>query len=368
MVEDYVMDLKKRVNPNSVPTYLYAIQAFLEASDIDLKWKKIRRLYPAKVKLSGAKAYTTNQIQKMLSVTPSLRNKSIIHFLAASGARVGSLPDMKLRSLSDMPEGCKSVLVYESSIEEYTTFIHFEAARILEEYFEKRRRDGEILTPDSPIFREDYKLASIPAIPLSRRAIINMMERVVKNAGIRGSKKGTRYDIQLDHGLRKRWNTILKTTENINIILVEKMFGHSTPTIPLDKTYMVASSEILFKEYKKAIPFLTISDDERQKQIIQDKDQKISKLEKKEKRISELEFMMRKKDDEIDDRIQMKTQEYTQKFLEDIKNFYEGRLLESNKRLEEQDRKFVRMLEKDIDKEFVKSEKFKQLKKILYED
>jgi len=58
------MDLKKRVNPNSVPTYLYAIQAFLEAGDIDLKWKKIRRLYPAKVKLSGAKAYTTNQIQK----------------------------------------------------------------------------------------------------------------------------------------------------------------------------------------------------------------------------------------------------------------------------------------------------------------
>ena len=113
---------------------------------------------------------------------------------------------------------------------------------------------------------------------------------------------------------------------------------------------------------------MTISDDERQKQIIQDKDQKISKLEKKEKRIEELEFMMRKKDDEIDDRIQMKTQEYTQKFLEDIKNFYEGRLLESNKRLEEQDRKFVRMLEKDVDKEFVKSEKFKQMKKILYEN
>ena len=77
---------------------------------------------------------------------------------------------------------------------------------------------------------------------------------------------------------------------------------------------------------------------------------------------------MRKKDDEIDDRIQMKTQEYTQKFLEDIKNFYEGRLLESNKRLEEQDRKFVRMLEKDVDKEFVKSKKFKQMKKILHEN
>jgi len=43
MVKDYVVNLKKRVNPNYVPTYLYAIQAFLEINDIELNWKKIRR-------------------------------------------------------------------------------------------------------------------------------------------------------------------------------------------------------------------------------------------------------------------------------------------------------------------------------------
>jgi len=35
MVEDYVMDLKKRVSPNTVPTSMYAIQAFFESNDID---------------------------------------------------------------------------------------------------------------------------------------------------------------------------------------------------------------------------------------------------------------------------------------------------------------------------------------------
>ncbi|MEX2060794.1 MAG: site-specific integrase, partial [Nitrosopumilaceae archaeon] len=39
MVEDYVMDLKKRVNPNSIPTYLYGIQSFFESNDIELNWK-----------------------------------------------------------------------------------------------------------------------------------------------------------------------------------------------------------------------------------------------------------------------------------------------------------------------------------------
>ena len=85
MVEDYVMDLKKRVNPNSVPTFLYGVQAFFDSNDIDLRWKKIRRLYPAKIKITGEKPYTTKQIQLMLSYTTSLRNKAVIHLMAASG-------------------------------------------------------------------------------------------------------------------------------------------------------------------------------------------------------------------------------------------------------------------------------------------
>jgi len=36
-------DFPGRVNPNSVPTYLYVIQAFLEINDIEINWKKIRR-------------------------------------------------------------------------------------------------------------------------------------------------------------------------------------------------------------------------------------------------------------------------------------------------------------------------------------
>jgi hypothetical protein len=52
-LEDYIMDLKGRINPNTIPTYYFPIQTFLETNDIDLKWKKIRRLFPAKVKKTG---------------------------------------------------------------------------------------------------------------------------------------------------------------------------------------------------------------------------------------------------------------------------------------------------------------------------
>lgn len=299
MVEDYVMSLKKRVNPNSIPTYLYGIQTFFESNDIELNWKKIRRLYPAKVKVSGAKAYTTQQIQKMLSLIPSLRNKTVIHFIAASGCRVGALSELKIKHFSNMPLGCKSVLIYEGSTEEYSTFLTPEASKTLEDYFEQRIKDGEKLNMESPIFREDYKFGMVPAKPMSRKAIINMMERVVKNAGIRETKKGKRYDIQLDHGFRKRWNTIMKTTDGMKIILVEKMFGHSTPSIPLDETYMVPSVEKLFEEYKKAIYELTIDDSQRKDALLKKTLEEKSELEKEKDNVVKMIQEQQKAKDDI---------------------------------------------------------------------
>jgi len=50
MVESYVMDLKKRVSPNSISTYIYGIQTFFESNEIELRWKKIRYLYSGNLK------------------------------------------------------------------------------------------------------------------------------------------------------------------------------------------------------------------------------------------------------------------------------------------------------------------------------
>jgi len=62
MVEDYVMMLKKEVGPNSIGSYMAGIEAFFETNDVELRWKKIRRLYPAKVKKTGGRIWTTEEI------------------------------------------------------------------------------------------------------------------------------------------------------------------------------------------------------------------------------------------------------------------------------------------------------------------
>jgi len=76
LLEDYIMNLKGRISLNTIPTYYFPIQTFLETYDIDLKWKKIRRLFPAKVKRTGRETWSTQDIKTILSYSINARIKS----------------------------------------------------------------------------------------------------------------------------------------------------------------------------------------------------------------------------------------------------------------------------------------------------
>ena len=62
--------------------------------------EKIHRLYPAKIKSTGRKAYTSSDIKKILDLEPKKRNRAIIHFLASSGARKGALSPLRIKNLT----------------------------------------------------------------------------------------------------------------------------------------------------------------------------------------------------------------------------------------------------------------------------
>jgi len=276
MVETYVIHIKKNINPNTMPTYINPIKTFLEVNDIDLNWRKIKRLYPNKVKRSGNSAYQTKDVKLMLEVTPQIRNKALIHFLASTGCRVGAVQDLKLSHIRDMPLGCKMVLIYEDSTEEYTTFLTPEASNALDLYLNERKSNGEPLNQDSVLFRERYQLASATPRALSTEAIQGVIKRSVSNASLRGQKKNGRYSEQLVHGFRKRFNTILKLNNNVNDNAIEKMMGH---TNGLDGSYLQITDERLFEEFKKGIMDLIVSDDERDKAKIKELENEKSELE-----------------------------------------------------------------------------------------
>jgi len=298
MVEDYTMDLKKKVNPNSVPSYIYPILTFFEVNGIELKSKKIKRLFPTEIKKAGRKAYTTNDIKKMLEHTPDLRNKCIVLFMASTGCRIGALSELKIRNLSNVPNDCKAVKIHEDSIEEYFTFLTSEVSEILQRYFAKRKSDGEYIDDNSPIFRRKYRLGIEKIRPMTTHAIQSVVLRSLKKAGLRTEKKNGRYEIPLDHGFRKRFTTILKSNKDIPVAYAERLAGHKVyiddrgNKIQLDGAYLTPELSSLFEEFKKAIPELMISDSERMRIENELRDKELEELRTDKKRIAELERNM----------------------------------------------------------------------------
>lgn len=270
VLEDYIIFLKTQdLNPNSFPVMLTGLQLFYAMNDRVVNWKKIKKLLPQTIKKSGYRAYDTKHVQTLLKSITDLRNRAIILFLASTGVRIGAMEGLKVKHVKDTPVGCKRVIIYENTKEEYIVFLTPEASAALEDSLQKRRNDGENITPESPLFRDKYQRVTKPAKPLNYRGYRDLVKRVVRKTGLGRERIGSRYDIQLCHGFRKRFNTILKANKEINSNIAEKLMGHKNG---LDGTYFVPSEEQCFAEFSKAIPDLTISDSERDKV-------KIAKLE-----------------------------------------------------------------------------------------
>jgi len=158
--------------------------------------------------------------------------------------------------------------VYEDTIEEYWTFISHEAVKALNEYLNKRKSEGESITPESPVFREWEFNSTKPAKPIGEKALIVCMQRALRRSGIRipENKKSGRYDTMCNHAFRKRFLTILKNTPGIMNSTAEKLVGHrvyrdeENNIVDLDDSYNVPTLENLFGQYKIALAELAIDD------------------------------------------------------------------------------------------------------------
>lgn len=285
-VENYVIYMKNRISRNSLKAYLSGIKLFLEMNDISLNWTKIRKLLPQIEKNSGSKAYTNDDVREWLSCSANKQHIAIVHVLASSGMRIGSLADLKLKHLEDMKHGCKSVLVYADDREEYTTFISHEAVKALDDYFEERKKNGETLTPDSYLF---VKLNGQKYDDISIRVRLLYQSKKLK---CRTLDKNHRTDKMMNHAFRKRFNTILKLNSNVNISLAERMMGHSV-TVSLDNAYFDPSKEQLFDEYLKALPELVLDEKFKLENENLDLQQKNEELELKNKEVEQLKDQMR---------------------------------------------------------------------------
>jgi len=316
---NYARHLVKRVNSddlssNTVPKMFRGIRWLLNSNyrENDIKWKPIEALFPKSVKRSGYKAWSTSQVELMINKTADTRNKAVIHFQASVGDRIGVHDHPLLMKHLVMMEweeqGCYAVLLYadeDETVEEkdlrdkqddvqggdsYWAFLTPEATDILDGYFGERKNDGESFTPDTPIFLKDESKQLLPSVQMTSTSVGSMIYKIVnKDQELKRIKKGRRYDIQLNHGFRKRTNTILKLESEVNSNIAEKIMGHKNG---LDGVYLAPTRQQCFHEFVKGILQLTINGTKRKEIELEKERQEKSELVKKLNEIDELKRRM----------------------------------------------------------------------------
>ena len=280
-VRSYVKGLKELVaggslSPNTVPNKIKPVKALLAAAEIGISWKAIDKMMPPPVK-SRDRAYTREELQAMLAGSPSLTDKFIVLFFSSAGFRVGAWDYFcweDLVPVGDPPEGA-ALRVYRGYPEEYWTFVTPEAYGIAQLYRKEwRHRFGREPRGSDPLL---VSVRYDEPVRLGSNSVKARVSKLVARVGLRppGDRR-RRHEVSLDHGFRKYFNTMLRRAK-VDYLDKEDMMGHK---VGLESHYERYNEEDFerFPEYRKAIPFLTVSDEERLRAETRAKQAKIDEL------------------------------------------------------------------------------------------
>jgi integrase len=302
IIAEYIKEEKKLVdarelNPNTLPNHIKPIKSLLDANAIAFHWKSLYKMYPRPQKTED-RAYTREEFQKMIEACPDITDKLVIQLFSSGGFRLGAWDYFTWKDViffknkDDSYKGA-ALLVYRGDPESYWTFITPEACETLETYKELwKSQIGRYPKPDEPLI----KAVKFPTIRrLNTKGVRKRIDKVVTKVGLRPplTEGRKRHEIPLDHGFRKYFNTMMRRAK-VNYLDKEDMMGHK---VGLEKHYERYKEEDFerFPEYQKAIPFLTISEEEQLKL----KNQKLEKEKSELERTNEELLKYKTKVDEL---------------------------------------------------------------------
>jgi len=293
-LEKWVIDQKnKGLRHSTIAGRLNAVELFLDMNKKVWYRKIVRKLLPSNDEIPGGEVpFTTDELYRMLQVCKKPRDAAVLHFFASTAARPAAIEDPVLRKKHLVEiEDCYGIKIYDGSKEGYWAFLTPEARKALDRYLKSRKRNGEEISDESPLFATNPNEPKTKHEWMSLFSVRRTFDKLFKASGIERKKVGTRYDKAIVYGFRKRFNGILKMDNHVNSNIAEKLMAHKNG---LDGHYLKPTMVECFREFKKAIPFLTISDEARQKLKIESLEKIKSTSESKEKDVENLKKIAEK--------------------------------------------------------------------------
>jgi integrase/recombinase XerD len=296
-LKEWIFHMKKKqkgnnISATSIRRYVHGVASFYTINDVVelINFKKLWRFLPENHRAIEDRAYTTEEIQKLLESADE-RTKVIVLLMESAGLRVGALEGLMLCDLEPVEDFYKIKVYSKYPDSKYETFCTPECRKAIDNYIALRQRLGEPISKYStPLLRKEFDISDKQACanpkPLKRNGILRAMWRHAYRNGIRnpikqqqqGQRGGkVRTEVYLNHGLRKYFKTKCELA-GVKAMVIEELMSHTTG---LAGKYFRPTDNEKLQEYKKAISDLTINEENKLRlQVEEEKTNSQKQLEK----------------------------------------------------------------------------------------
>jgi integrase len=259
---DYISYLRR--TSQTVTAYVSAIRKFYVMNDVLLNWEKIHSFKGEEEKRAEDRPYVHSEILTMLQKTTQ-RNRAMILLICSGGLRVGSLPFLRVKDLEPIDRyNIYKVNVYATSKRSsYFSFCTPGCRKEIDSYLEWRRRLGECIESESPLFRREFGSLQIQQPqPLTRAGIRFLVNKLLRNTGIRPGipstefRKHYRSHIMECHAYRKFFEKNA-VKAGMDLIYVRRLMGQDSG---LEDSYLKLSEEELLEGDDRHVGYAGIID------------------------------------------------------------------------------------------------------------
>ena len=320
------------LNPISFANYFSPLKKLFGMNDVALSWNRIYATFPELDNMPDTAGWAREEIAGMLAHTRDPMDRALILVLASSGVRAGALPDLNWGDLTPVyrvdgklttdPGGegsevaCAALDVYRGSVEGYTAFVTPEAFAALQGYGRAwAKTTGRQAKPEDIMF---VRTRGVPR-RMTKGGIQRRIRQMVDKAGLHDAgRQGKTFGVPLMNGFRRFYNKTCKEAMSGDstlgsLIKKEYMMGHRGLT-SLDQNYFKTDVLELAHEYVRAVPDLTINDEDRLRlsnkrmadnvrRMEDEKDGAMAQMQevvaRMEAKMSSMERAAREKDDEV---------------------------------------------------------------------
>ena len=249
--------LKKGYSKSLASLYVTAMRSFYRRNGFPIMTKAPKA---SAKKENRKRALTPADVKKLVDHAPTLRDRAIILMMFQGGFDVSTICSLNYGDVArEFEAGIEPLMievVREKEEFEYFTFIGSDTVEALKAYIDERKRKGEELRLDTPLFlKEGAKKKAGQRI--TTNLIQNMLRDVALKAGLVTEEELEVADLNLvrPHALRSSFSTILRLN-GFDPLIVDFLQGH---TLPYNGAYLIPPPEKVREMYAEVEPQLSIS-------------------------------------------------------------------------------------------------------------